>query len=354
MRTAHIGYALALALGVVGCQGAPGSGERGGYVLLDAEARAAGFTVEVSGEHHASALPYELSAEDDDATLVGPHGKMAIAGAAGELLRVRGRLGELESLDIDADVSPDLVRVRGTEEAATALAELLGAESVAVDGGWELRATDVLTAAALVGAPQGLEEVSPVPMDASELDEELAHAAVGAAQTAARAPGAFTHVLERMRAAELEMASYALPAAVNCNDPVAGVWVSQQYDTRYRDWYIFTLRIARGAGDTLQGHIEAHSWDTGDAKAPASCDGGSHWKVGMPASGKIEGGTVRFGGTSWNLKQALCGSAPGPGMYNLDHFTGTLDGARFLSLNNDGGRMLDEPTPFRRIACNAR
>jgi hypothetical protein len=42
-----------------------------------------------------------------------------------------------------------------------------------------------------------------------------------------------------------------------------------------------------------------------------------------------------------------------PILYRPDHFTGTIDPAiqEFQSVNNDGGRAVNDPMVFRRIAC---
>jgi hypothetical protein len=39
--------------------------------------------------------------------------------------------------------------------------------------------------------------------------------------------------------------------------------------------------------------------------------------------------------------------------YHPDHFTGTIDPQReeFQSVNNDGGRAVNDPMVFRRIGC---
>ena len=129
--------------------------------------------------------------------------------------------------------------------------------------------------------------------------------------------------------------------------------MTQQFDPTYQDWYVFTLRVRRGAGGELTGSIEAQSWDGGAEleSAPAKCDGNAHWIVSMPARGTLEGNVFHFGGTSWRTERAFCGNVPGPHGYNLDQFSGALEGGRFLSVNNDGGRMVDRASPFRRVAC---
>jgi hypothetical protein len=135
----------------------------------------------------------------------------------------------------------------------------------------------------------------------------------------------------------------------------------------YRDWYMFTLKIKRKEpkSSELVGEIQAHSWDSGpDEPQPPPCRPYlDHWKVLMPARGRLETTPARahkaerhkvfFGGTSWSVEARLCGRAPGPGQYNLDNFSGIIDPERqeFQSVNNDGGRSVNEPTVFRRIGC---
>jgi hypothetical protein len=150
-----------------------------------------------------------------------------------------------------------------------------------------------------------------------------------------------------------------LPPPAECEDPVAGVWKSHQHDPQYGDWYVFTLDIRRVTGDPhkLEGSILAHSWNgAAQDEEPPRCQLGQwHWTVRMTAEGRFDDALrVRFGGTSWRLEQSYCGSAPGPGSYNLDVFSGTIDPAleEFQSLNNDGGRAVNVPTVFRRVSCH--
>jgi hypothetical protein len=351
----RVGALLGIALGAMGCQGASQEGSAGkGFVLLDRDARAAGFVLESEGQRLSSALPRELLA-DDDASLIGPTGRTSLAGADGELLHVRGRDGRLESLDLGDEADADRVLVVGTREAASALAEMLGAGMVEKDGGWELSARGVLAAAAAVDDAPGVTEILPAKLEAKGTNDD----ATVDGRASQRLPGLvgeqpFADVMARVREAEAALQRFDLPPAVHCADPVAGTWMTQQYDAGFQDWYVFTVQIERGAEGALTGNIEAHSWD-GDAHqdtAPESCDGRSHWFVSMPATGTIEGNLVQFGATSWRPEASLCGRIPGPGEYNLDQFTGALDGGRYLSVNNDGGRMKDAPSPFRRVACN--
>ena len=150
-----------------------------------------------------------------------------------------------------------------------------------------------------------------------------------------------------------------LPPAAHCDDPVEGVWKSHKYDPRFGDWYMFTLTIRRVAErpNSLTGTIHSHSWSgTPQEEEPPPCRSGMfHWTVIMTAEGTVssDGRDIAFGGTSWRPEQAICGRAPGPGEYNLDRFSGTIDPdiQEFQSVNNDGGRSVNDPMVFRRISC---
>ena len=357
MRKGLLGVAFALvAVGATGCQGAQegGDGSGTGVVLVDKDARSAGFAVEVAGKRQASVLPIEIS-DDDDVALVGPSGRATLSGAEGELLHVKGRQGKLESLGIGQDVEADRVLVEGTEESARALGEMLAGEVTATDGGWQIKADDALHAAAGLPAPDGLIALSPAEkstddalIDEVERSVERTGALMGHARTKL-ADGAFDQVMAKMR-------DYGLPPAVECADPIVGTWMSQDYDERFTDWYVFTMHVTRVQGTTdVTGEIEAHSWNGGPLDTtPGSnaCEGnGGHWVVKMAATGTYQGGELHFGGTAWHLDKSICGRSPQPWEYNLDQFTGTVDKSGFKALNNDGGRMIDQPTPFRRVSC---
>lgn len=157
--------------------------------------------------------------------------------------------------------------------------------------------------------------------------------------------------------ATIEEQRARLPPPATCADGVEGVWLSHTYNPDYQDWYMFTLRIRRRAAGSPQliGEIESHSWDGSpqEAEPPACRPGLNHWTVFMSAEGTLVNGLVHFWGTSWRVKDTFCGYAPGPSSYNLDHFSGQIDPAiqEFQSVNNDGGRSVNDPTVFRRIGC---
>jgi hypothetical protein len=148
-----------------------------------------------------------------------------------------------------------------------------------------------------------------------------------------------------------------LPPPAECDDVVAGVWKSHQFDPRFGDWTIFVLDVHRVSGSDreLEGTIVNHSWDAGpEQQEPGPCRGQIEWQVSMDAWGQVDAdGRIRFGGVgAWRLDRVLC--VRGPGGYNLDQFSGVLDPElnEFQSVNNDGGRAVNDPTVFRRISCH--
>jgi hypothetical protein len=131
--------------------------------------------------------------------------------------------------------------------------------------------------------------------------------------------------------------------------------MSHKFEPTQQLWYVFTLRIRRAEGDQLTGDIASHAWSgtDQDPEPPPCRPGRSHWVVRMTAQGTVRGPRIDFWGTRWWPEQTFCGSAPGPGTYNLDHFSGTIDPTllEFQSVNNDGGELVDDPTVFRRVQC---
>lgn len=150
-----------------------------------------------------------------------------------------------------------------------------------------------------------------------------------------------------------------LPAAAECGeDPIVGHWRSHQHYPDIDDWTEFTLVIKRvgGSDGKLTGNIYNHSWPGGPTREqPGKCDQETPYRlrVAMEAKGEINDDVVKFEGTSWKVDEVICGVKPGGWYYNLDVFTGKIDTEReeFQSVNNDGGRMVNHPTVFRRIKC---
>ncbi|MFK7985358.1 MAG: hypothetical protein AB8I08_04940 [Sandaracinaceae bacterium] len=150
-----------------------------------------------------------------------------------------------------------------------------------------------------------------------------------------------------------------LPPAAECDDElVAGIWRSHNYNVRYGDWSVFTLRIRRDPNNPSQltGTITNHNWDgTAADEEPPECaqQTGNEWVVSMDARGTVTDDLrIEFGAYGeWRLDSAQCHS--GPWGYNLDHFSGVIEPSilEFQSVNNDGGRSVNERTVFRRIRC---
>ena len=165
------------------------------------------------------------------------------------------------------------------------------------------------------------------------------------------APGVGHGTIEEQRA--------RLPPAAECDDEiVAGVWRSHTYSPQYGDWQIFTLTIRRvpGSPNQLVGTISNHDWvgpPSAEEPPPCAQQVGTEWVVSMDARGYVgENNQIFFGGVgAWRVDQVVCRG--GPGGYNLDNFSGTIDPTilEFQSENNDGGRAVHEPHVFRRIRC---
>lgn len=159
--------------------------------------------------------------------------------------------------------------------------------------------------------------------------------------------------------ATIEEQRARLPPAAECDDEiVAGVWRSHSYNEQFGDWGVFTLTIRRVPDhpEQLIGTISNHSWNGGPAdEEPPPCarQTGVEWVVSMDGRGSVQAGNqIFFGGVgAWRLDEVRCRG--GPGGYNLDNFSGVIDPAilEFQSVNNDGGRAVNDPEVFRRIRC---
>jgi hypothetical protein len=159
----------------------------------------------------------------------------------------------------------------------------------------------------------------------------------------------------RGSAATVEEQRARLPPPAKCQDPVEGIWMALKHEPSYvpQEWYHFTLEIRRAAPGSpeLTGTIVSHFW-TGGAKdeKPPPCKGGYEHIIKMPSKGKSDGVEVQFAGTSWERERTVCGQPSG---YNIDRLSGRIDPAiqEFQSVNNDGGRAVNDPMVFRRIRC---
>ena len=149
-----------------------------------------------------------------------------------------------------------------------------------------------------------------------------------------------------------------LSAPAECGDPITGLWKSHSYDPSDGQWAQFSLRVQRAPGSETQlvGEIENHSWYGDDTREqPGLCSGQLRFRVSMKAEGTLVGDDLEFWGMDeWALDEVICGNWGTMG-YNLDHFSGTVDHEihEFQSVNNDGGRAVNEPTVFRRVRCDS-
>jgi hypothetical protein len=347
---------LGAMVGLVGCQAAPE--EHVGYVLLDREAREAGFVVDGLEADRSPVLPIEVD-PSDDLSLLGPRGRIALEPEADKLLVVHGATGEVEVRAMGRDVDLDRLVVRGSDSAARELAQVLAGEvAQRDDGSWEIHAFNAFGESSRVRAPADLLEVLPgltdeglarrariapgerLPSGGSGLQGSVSKAArpsVGIGDSSALAWDAL------------------LPPSVSCSDPVAGVWMSHEFHPRLGEWYVFTVDVRREhpGADALVGEIKSEFWE-GHATATSapSCDDEEavHGVVRMPARGVARGDRVTLDGVTWQAEDTECKHRWSHG-YNTDSFTGTLSGSVFNTVNNDGGRSLDDPTNFRRIRC---
>lgn len=146
-----------------------------------------------------------------------------------------------------------------------------------------------------------------------------------------------------------------LPPPATCKHPVAGTWQSHDFDERHQDWTIFTLDITpvEGSETELKGTITNHTWYADNSQSePPPCRGQLEYFISMDAVGQYNDGFISFGGVgSWRMDEERCGSFRMG--YNLDNFSGSIDPdlQEFQSVNNDGGRAVNDPTVFRRVSC---
>lgn len=358
--------ATGLVAAAAGCVGGEEPPAQRALLLLDQEAREAGFVV-VGAEVEGQALPIAV-ATDAPVTLAGPDGSIQIDVAEGEIVLVRGADAVLERRVLGEEVDPDRIVLNAPSAIVDEVADGLGAEvREREDGLVEVSAPGVLAASA--DAPRFAEIVE------ASVVELVGHATCTTTTTSqtsralGRVPAAVTETAIAAPIASFEEplilsahdADYMdLPAAASCEDSVAGTWVARRYFPDAHDWYFFTMKIdhARGAKGTLRGEMLAHSWSGGpaDVNTAQACQvGGVQWVVRMPARGRVHDGRIEFGGTEWSVAESTCGWAPGEGMYNLDQFSGSVapDGEATWQ-NDDGGRMVAEPFEFRRISCDTQ
>jgi hypothetical protein len=330
-------------VGLLGCAGATSDGAEEGapaLVMLDAEARASGFSLVTAEGKLAPVAPIAL---EGDVMLVGPGQRIPLAAVPGELLVVTGKRGTLVSRSVGAEVDADAVRVNGTEPSVRALASTLNAK-ITGEGPWELRAPGLVASLAHQEAPQGVSAIETVEVQAAA---ETARAAAVAAATSEATP---------FSSSDPRFASFGPLGArpLTCSDPAAGTWVSvPKFNATYEDWHVFTLHVEPGDRQgEIAGTVQAHIWSGGaEDLAPDGCEGNEmDYRVSMAATGlRAADGSVRFDSGPWQLEEGSCTqTARG---YNPDHFSGLVSGGAIRSVNNDGGRAVNDPVGFERISC---
>jgi len=155
----------------------------------------------------------------------------------------------------------------------------------------------------------------------------------------------------------VEEQRHRLPPPAKCQDPVEGVWMSHKFEAHFvpTEWYIFTLEIHRKSpgSNELTGTMLSHFWlgGPGDQNPPPCRPGRFEYVVRMPAEGTVTNGDqILFKGLSWRYDAKICGMGAA---YNIDKFTGKIDAKiqEFQSVNNDGGRSVNDPMVFRRVKC---
>jgi hypothetical protein len=304
--------------------------------MLDADARAAGFALQTPEGKLAPVAPIELSGE---VSLVGPGERTPLVGTPGELLVVTGKRGALIPHTLSTEVDADAVRVEGDAKAVRDLAARLRA-AVTGDGPFELRASGLLANLAHVDAT-GVTSI--LPIDVS-LHPEVMEAAQAADQAVA------------FSAKDPRFADFAGLGSNSrmCSDPILGTWVSvPKFSKYYQDWHVMTLHVQPGdEPGAVLGTVSAHVWSGGsqDVVAGPCTENGMNYEVSMPAVGhRGSDGAMRFDAGPWTLDKTTCTGAEWG--YNPDHFTGVVDGRAIRTLNNDGGRSVNDPFGFERISC---
>ncbi len=329
---------------LVGCMSGQGQGAEGregaSLAMLDADARAAGFSFVTEDGKVAPVAPIELEGE---VTLVGPGQRIPLVGAPGELLVVTGKRGTLVPHTLATEVDADGVRVSGAEPAVRALASTLHARMSGA-GPWELHAPGIMASLAHQPALEGISAVEPIDLEAAD---QMALTARAVAQTEMVTP---------FSASDPRFAGFGDlgRGAPVCGDPALGTWVS--VPQRFDNWHVFTLHVQPGSTPAaLTGTVNAHVWSGGSAdEAPSTaCDGNEmDAQVVMAATGsRAPDGSVRFDAGPWDFAPGSCtGFAEGWG-YFPDHFNGVVDGGAIRSVNRDGSRWDNAPVGFQRVSC---
>jgi hypothetical protein len=297
---------LGLAMGTMACgQGA----EPSGYILLDREARAAGYSVEKDGHTQRATLPLALG-DAEEATLVHADSRQSLFAQPGEVVVVRGANAQTERWVLGRDIEPDLLDLDAPEDVARELAGAVGGELTARGSSWRLAALDAWELASQMPVPAEVVGAEPVAIDA------IGSAQLGLTDEAPMNPD--------QASAGTIAASRDPQGSASGATSAAGTWRGQLYSPWHLAWYEFTITI-RPSPNGLRGQVMAHSWSgiPQDSIVPAKCDGEERWKVREAAAGTLGAdGTLTFESQSWAVAQRFCGE--GPRQYAVDHFVGKL------------------------------
>ncbi len=155
--------------------------------------------------------------------------------------------------------------------------------------------------------------------------------------------------------ASVEEQRRRLPPAAECADDLEGEWLALTYNEWFHDWYQVRLRVKRVSkgSSELEGDMLVRFWygQASEQKPPGCSQPGAHERlVFQTAKGSFRDGEIRFDAQTWKYAPDTCFR---DGRYNLDHYSGRIDPKlhEFQSVNNDGGRAVNEPSVFRRIKC---
>lgn len=143
-----------------GSEGPPSS-----YVLLDRDARQAGFGLQLASTNWRGSPALPISIIDPDAehvSLSGPRGRTALSVFTGELGLVRGSSGRVEHLTLGTDIPDDELWIDGTAEGANALRELVGGK-LEQEGSerFVLRQQGIFELVSFLDPPDGIDAVLP-------------------------------------------------------------------------------------------------------------------------------------------------------------------------------------------------
>lgn len=340
---------VVVGVGALACEQEGDMASGSGYVLIDEDARAAGFAIRKNESILSGTLPVALQ-DAEQAVLLGGIEDELLEASDGELLYVTGDEGNVERYTLGRDVEYDEWDLQATEYASEELAYNLGGRVSWYHGRYRLDARDTLSTVSGMVPPRGLRGFSPVLIDNQREEEfpasdenaeaEAGLAAGGAGAGAEVEAGVDTSEGAGSESSEADLAGldnvdteqeYAL-ARARALANVVGTWRGQFYSPYHEAWYEFTITVRQAAldGRMVEGEVIANSW-TGlpnDRTMPSLCAGQEQWKVRQLARGSVRpNGDIRFESESWSVAQRTCGEAPEA--YYPDHFEGAVsaDGA---------------------------